>query len=96
MRLVEPVGERRLQRPAQQVDVASADVGVAVEQPRQDVPPADVDRLVAVEPGADVDDPAVLDCDVARAGSAPEPSKIRPPRTTIRVMSNLPGKRSRP
>ena len=53
-------------------------MGVAVEQPGQDRPAGDVDRLVAVEPGPDVDDPAVLDRDVAvgriGAGAVEDPA----------------------
>ena len=71
-RLVELVRERLL-NDAGNVDVTEGDVGVAVEQAGQHGPPADVDGLVAVEAGADVDDAAVLDRDVAigRVGARP-------------------------
>jgi len=41
---------------------------VAVEQPGQQRGAGGVDDLVAVEPGADRDDAAVLDCDVGGGG----------------------------
>jgi hypothetical protein len=63
-RLVEAVGERRLGHPPD-VDVAQHDVDVAVEQPGQERRARHVDRLVAVEPGPDVDDAPLLDGHVA-------------------------------
>ena len=44
--------------------VAVRDVHVAVEQAGQQRRPGDVDRLVAVEPGTDIDDPTVLEGDI--------------------------------
>ena len=62
-RLVELQAERRLDEPhlARRVH---HDVHVAVEEPGREVPAGAVDRLVPVEPGPHVDDPAVLDDDV--------------------------------
>jgi hypothetical protein len=59
-RLVEAIAERRLDAP-HRVDGAEGDVGVAVEQPRQERLSGDVDAFVTVQPGADLDDPPVLD-----------------------------------
>jgi len=64
-RLVVAVAERRLQLP-QGVDAAHHHVHVAVEQARQHRRTGAVDRLVAVQPGSDLDDPAVLDDHVGR------------------------------
>ena len=63
---LEELVRERLLGPFPGVDVADADMDVAVEQARQDRPPGDVDLIVAVEPGPDVDDPAVLDRDIGR------------------------------
>ena len=65
-RLVEAVAERRLEV-ARRVDGADHDVGVAVEQARQERLAGQVDALVAVEAGTDLDDAAVLD-DQVRLG----------------------------
>ena len=67
--LVERVAERRLQLP-QGVDAADHDVHVAVEQPGQHRGAGAVDLLVAVQAGAHLDHPAVLDHDVAARGRA--------------------------
>ena len=60
---VEPVGEGRLDA-AHEVDVAEHDVRVAIEQPGQQDPVGKIDRLVSIETGSHVGDPAVLDHDV--------------------------------
>jgi len=49
------------------VVVAAREVDVTVEQAGQERLPRAVDPLVAVEAGADLDDPTVLDHDVALA-----------------------------
>ena len=63
-RIEDPIGERLL-RQAPQVDVGDPDVHMAVEQPGQDRAAGDLDRLVAIEAAADVDDAAILDDQVA-------------------------------
>ena len=46
-------------------------MGVAVEQPRQQVAAADVDGLVAVQPGPDLEDAAALDQHIGLAWPGP-------------------------
>jgi hypothetical protein len=71
-RVEELVGERLLHR-LEEVDVAEHQVGVTVEEPGEDGLSADVDLLVAVEPGSDLQDPAVLDRDVRVGGLRARP-----------------------
>ena len=68
--LVELGGERPL-RPGPEIDVRHADMDVAIEEPGQDRPIADVGLHVAVEAAAQPDDPAILKSDVGRCRVAP-------------------------
>ena len=94
-RRVERQGERLEGGPAE-VQVAEAEVHVAVEQSGQDGRAGHVHRLVAVQPGPDVHDPAVLEHDVRVRGGA-QTMKTRPPARSVRVFMcrRRPGRRSR-
>jgi hypothetical protein len=73
------VRERLLDRPPD-VHMADDDVGVAIEQARQDRPTVELDCIVAIEPTADRDDPAVLDRDIPvgriRAGAVEDAAPV--------------------
>ncbi len=58
--LVEPVAERRLEI-AHLVNGADDDVGVAVEQARQEGLAGQINLLVAIQTGSDFDDASILD-----------------------------------
>jgi hypothetical protein len=71
-RLVELHRERPLDR-TPEVDVRDRDVGVAIEHAGQDRPAADIDLLVAIQPGPETDDPVALEGHVrgGRIGAGP-------------------------
>ena len=86
---VEPVRERGLELLVRVEPVRTHHhVGVAVEQTRQDRPPTEVDGLVAIEAGTDVDEATVLDA-MSTVASSALPSKTRPPVKTVRPIDHL-------